>query len=460
MLLTNDQSIIALCTPRGSGALALLRISGNGVYETIEKMVSLSSGKSLLTCLTHTIHHGHVIDPDKGDVIDEVLFSVMRGPRTFTGEDTIEVSCHNNQFIIDKIIASARACGVRLAQPGEFSRRAVLNGKMDVVQAEAINDVIHAQSEQALKASLGQLRGSLSYFAGQLEHELTKLLGIVEASFEFLDEEQRDVNFDEIITSRLALLEKDLKKTIDSFAVQQQIKDGVRIALIGSVNAGKSTLFNALLDKDRAIVTNIEGTTRDSIEAGLYRNGIFWTLIDTAGLRSTGDVIEKQGISRSLDEAEKADILVVVVDASQQLDATMLSSYQDILKKHSGKSIIVANKIDSISDYSCPLSTDVIEVSAKNKRGLDRVIGTIENKVQNIFSKCTSPFLLNKRQHSLLCDVASKLDVVQKQCAETLAHELMAHHLRECLELLAQLTGKNVTEKVFDSVFNDFCVGK
>lgn len=424
-------------------------------------MVKLSSGKSLAACATHTIHHGNVINVDSCNIIDEVLFLVMHGPRTFTGEDTVEISCHNNQFIIDNIIAVARACGVRLAQPGEFSRRAVLNGKMDVVQAEAINDVIHAHSQQALKASLSQLQGSLSHFAGQLEHELIKFLGIVEASFEFLDEEQRDINFDEIITSRLASLQENLKITIETFAIQQQIKEGVRIVIIGSVNAGKSTLFNALLNKDRAIVTNIEGTTRDSIEAGLYRKGIFWTLIDTAGLRSTDDVIEKKGVDRSWDEAAKADIIVLVVDASKHLDENQILTYKEIIKRYRDNVIVVANKIDMVSQYACPLNEcDVLEISAENKAGLERVVKAVEDKIQTIFAKHTSPFLLNKRQHTLLCDIASKLDVVKYQCDESLAHELMAHHLRECLELLVELTGKNVTEKVFDSVFNDFCVGK
>jgi len=458
---SQDQPIIAVCTPRGSGALALLRISGADTFKVLEPMVRLSSENPLSLCTSHTIHHGYVVDSkNNGEKIDEVLFSVMYGPKTFTGEDTLEITCHNNEFIVQKIMSHAHKLGVRLAQPGEFSRRAVLNGKMDVMQAEAINDVISARSEHALKASLGQLSGTLSSFVVKAEHELTKLLGIVEASFEFLDEEQRDVGFDDMIVDRLKNFEEKLHSILDTFKLQQQIKDGVRVALVGSVNAGKSTLFNALLNKDRAIVTDIEGTTRDSIEAGIYRNGMFITFVDTAGLRSTDDTIEQQGIDRSWSQAAQADVVIIVVDASKKLTKSQLEDYTKLLQQYPDKTVMVANKIDSVSSYRCPLSDKFISVSAHNKTGLSELMAALDQKVEKLFSSCTSPFLLNTRQHALLSDVATKLEQIRINSSESLSHELVAHHLRECLETLGQLTGKTIQENVFDSIFNDFCVGK
>jgi len=456
----DERPIIALCTPRGSGAIALLRLSGAGVFECAKSMVRLLSGKQLSSCTSHTIHHGFVIDPSCGDVIDEVLFLLMRAPKTFTGDDTLEITCHNNPFVIDRIIEAARTCGVFIAGPGEFSKRAVLNGKLDMMQAEALNDVIHSQSQQALRVSMNQLQGSLSSCVHAIEQDLVALLGIVEASFEFLDEEQRDLDFDALILKRLNAVHTKIKTILDEFPRQQLLKEGVRVALLGLVNAGKSTLFNALLKKDRAIVTTIEGTTRDSIEAGIYRNGMAWTLVDTAGLRKTENIIEQHGIARSWQEGERADIVVIVFDASIKLGGQLLTWYEKLIKRYHEKCVIVANKIDKGTlDNLCDFGARH-KKNAHTRMGVADLEKHIEEKISTLFSSLSSPFLLTKRQHTLLCEVEMCLQKVLQQKANGMAHELMAHHLKDALERLSELTGKNIQEKMFEEVFKTFCVGK
>src|SRR5579863_4648796 len=313
---SSNETIIAQCTPQGTGAIALLRLSGDNTFAIADAISKLPGNKIISALPTHTIHYGWVIDKN-GTHIDQVLFLLMRSPHTFTGDDTVEITCHNNPFIIQSIIQAALATGARLAQEGEFSRRAVHNNKIDIIQAEAINDLIHANTQLTLKQSLSQLEGSFSHWITNIEKQLIKALALSDASFEFLDEENMEFStqIKEIIDAVLTTI-TNLKNT---FNQQQQIRNGIRIAIIGSVNAGKSSLFNALLNQERAIVTNIAGTTRDAIEAGLYKNGNYWTLIDTAGLRTTDDIVEQLGISRSHEEAHKADIILLVFDGSQQL---------------------------------------------------------------------------------------------------------------------------------------------
>ncbi|PKN03284.1 tRNA uridine-5-carboxymethylaminomethyl(34) synthesis GTPase MnmE, partial [Candidatus Dependentiae bacterium HGW-Dependentiae-1] len=287
----NTDAIVALCTPQGSGALALLRISGDNAVEIATNMSALASGQTLIELPTHTIHFGSVVD-NAGTTIDQVLFLLMRAPKTFTGHDTVEITCHNNPFIIDSIIQQALTHGARLAQPGEFTKQAVLNNKVDLVQAEALNELIHANTQIGLKKALAQLEGTLSAELAMIEKLLLKALTLSEASFEFLDDE---TVFDEQIIQCVNSVCSVITTLKTQFDQQQQIRQGLRIAIIGSVNAGKSSLLNALLKKERAIVTPIAGTTRDTVEAGIYRHGTYLTLVDTAGLRVTDDSIEQEG---------------------------------------------------------------------------------------------------------------------------------------------------------------------
>ncbi|MCX5924934.1 MAG: tRNA uridine-5-carboxymethylaminomethyl(34) synthesis GTPase MnmE [Candidatus Dependentiae bacterium] len=473
-LVHDQEAIVAQCTPQGSGALALVRISGINAVTVAARISVLASGQSLLDLPTHTIHYGSVIEPDRS-CIDNVLFFLMRGPKTFTGQDTVEITCHNNPFIIEKIIEVAIGSGARLAHNGEFSYRAVLNEKIDIVQAEGINELIHANTQMGLKQALSQVNGSFSQWINDLEKKLIKALAFCEASFEFIDEEMAfDTQIKEIISDVLASIET-IKLTFDK---QKHIRQGVRIAIIGSVNVGKSSLFNAFLHQKRAIVTSIPGTTRDVIEAGLYRDGNYWTLIDTAGLRETEDVIEQEGIERSFEQAELADIIMLVFDASRVLTAQEESVYKKIYEQYTSKIISVRTKIDVLSEHDIKRDnvndsnyfdiyhgknsffTHACGVSSKTGEGMSRLEAAISHYIAELFASSNSPFLLNKRHFNILLSLEKELHHIQESCAATIQYELISYHLNDALAHLAELTGKSISEQGMDAVFREFCVGK
>jgi len=455
---SSNETIIAQCTPQGTGAIALLRLSGDNAFQVADNISKLPSNKTICALPTHTIHYGWVVDTN-GTHIDQVLFLLMRAPHTFTGDDTVEITCHNNPFIIQNIIQTALTAGARLAQEGEFSRRAVSNNKIDIIQAEAINDLIHANTQLTLKQSLSQLQGSFSHWVITIEKQLIKALALSDASFEFLDEENMEfsIQITEIIDAVRATI-TNLKST---FNQQQQIRNGIRIAIIGSVNAGKSSLFNALLNQERAIVTNIAGTTRDAIEAGLYKDGNYWTLIDTAGLRTTDDIVEQLGISRSHEEAHKADIIMLVFDGSQQLSDAETAVYQNMLDTYADKIIIVTNKADlPQADNSIITHRSVYPVCTTDKNSISTLESAIQNKITSLFASIGSPFLLNQRHYNNLLSLETKLMTTKELLNDRPSYELVSYHLQDALTTLSELTGKTITEAGMDAVFREFCVGK
>lgn len=434
-------SIVARCTPQGSGALALIRISGSEAIAIADRCARLADGKQLREHATHTIHYGQCVDA-ASQLLDQVLFLLMRAPRTFTGEDTVEITCHNNQFIIEAVIAALLQAGARLAQPGEFTRRAYGNGKIDLIQAEAIDELVHAQSEHALKKSLAQLSGTFSHYIATFEQQLVKAIAWCEASFEFLDE---GGDFVAEIKEQLMALRTEMTSLLQSYLSQRIMRQGVRVALIGSVNAGKSSLFNALLKHKRAIVSPQAGTTRDVIEASLVLQGHTVTFVDTAGLRLTHDTIEQEGIERSYAEAAQADIILLVFDASRTLTEPEQEIYDTLAAQYGGKVIRVMNKSDTLS--------------ALTGQGIAELESTLVSKMSEIFASA-SPFLLNKRQHHLLQRVVQHLDDALAHCTAAPAYEILSLKLQQALVNLSELTGKSVSEAALDAVFKEFCVGK
>lgn len=451
-----EQSIIAQSTPSGKGAIALLRLSGVDAFKIADLCTLLPDQTLLSAKKTHTIHYGWIVD-EQDNKIDQVLFLVMFGPHTFTGENVLEITCHNNPFIVEMILQQAIRHGARLAQPGEFTRRAFENKKIDLVQAEAINELLCAQTELALKKSLAQLEGSMSHWIVQIEQRLLKAYAWSEASFEFLDDEG---DFGHTIKQQLEIVRDMVVQTKKTFDVQQQIRQGFRIALIGSVNAGKSSLFNRLLQQERSIVTDIAGTTRDTVEAGLYRNGNYWTLIDTAGLRQTEDVIEQAGIQRSFDEAHKADIIVLALDGSRQMTPEEKSVYENLLARHAQKIVLVATKADRISVDLGSTFKNALALSSATGFNCNRLEQEIELKISNLLQKSDAPFLINKRQYSLLLILEQQLSTVISMLEGTIQYELVSYHLREMLEQVSALSGKTISEAAMDKVFKEFCVGK
>lgn len=455
-MIFNEQTIIAQCTPQGNGAIALIRLSGAQAIEIVSKFSALPGKQVLVDKPTHTVHYGHILDQDQ-ELVDQVMFIIMHAPRTFTGEQVVEITCHNNPFIIEKIIGLGISHGARLAQKGEFAQRAFLNDKIDLMQAEAINSLIHAHTEQALKKSLAQLEGHLSHWTENIEKGLLKCIAWCEASFEFIDEE---IDFAPQIKFELETILQTITQAQQSNNIQQQIKEGIRVAIIGSVNAGKSSLFNALLKKERAIVTPIAGTTRDVIEAGIYTSQHYMTLVDTAGLRKTQDQIENLGIERSLQQANLADIILLTFDSSREITPAELAVYSQIFEQFKAKIILVANKTDLPNLLKLPVEfQNIISVSSNSHLGLQDLENQIQIKINQILSQDTAPFLLNQRQFKVLTSVAMMCQEVIKKltCPE---FELISLHLNETLQLLSNLSGKTVTENSFETIFREFCVGK
>lgn len=455
----SNSTIIAQCTPVGSGAIALIRLSGKDCFDIVGKFSKFSGSKSVFDFDSHTVNFGYVVSGE--NVVDQVMFIVMRAPRTFTGENVVEITCHNNQFIVEDIINLAISFGARLAQPGEFAKRAFLNNKIDLVQAESINELIHASNQLALKQSLSQLEGSFSSWVSKIESKFVHCLALSEASFEFLDDE---MEFKDQILEILNQIQDSILEIKNSYSNKQNIREGVRIAILGSVNAGKSSLFNSLIKKDRAIVTNIAGTTRDVIEAGVYTSDSYLTLVDTAGIRSTDDIIEKEGISRSFKEAEKSDIVLLVLDSSRELLKDERIFYEDLFNKYNQKVVVVFNKIDSLSDdFESNIFGDFkkLEVSTINGQGLNLLNNAIEKKIKDLLASNQTSFLLNKRHYSLLMSVLEKLDsMIKITRSKNVEYEILSIHIKDALENLSELTGKTISEMGMDAVFKEFCVGK
>jgi tRNA modification GTPase len=452
----DEQTIIAQCTPKGSGAIALLRISGIRAIELASSISELPGSKKLQDMATHTIHFGYVIN-QQGIHIDQVLFLLMHGPKTFTGQDTVEITCHNNPFIVADIVKSAVEAGARIAENGEFTRRAVLNNKIDLLQAEAVNELIHANTTRALKHSMSQLEGSLSSWLVDIENLLLNALALTDASFEFLDDE---ISFGSQIQEIINTLHTKIKTLINSCDKQEQIRNGIRIAILGTVNAGKSSLFNSLLAQDRAIVTDIPGTTRDTIEAGLYKDGNYLTIIDTAGIRQTNDIIENQGIERSLKEAIKADIILLVLDASRSITQEEQTFYKQCIDNHSNKIILVRNKVDSALDKNLIFGHTCIDCSCKTKQNIDTIKHAIATKITALFDSIDAPFLLNERHAHLLGTLDQKLVIIESMAQEPIQYELLSEHIKDALSCISELTGKTISTQAMDKIFSQFCVGK
>jgi tRNA modification GTPase len=456
-------AIVACCTAREGigGAIAMVRVSGPDAITIVDACAQLTN-KKLIDQPSHTIHHGFFIDHDR-QVVDEVLFQIMLAPRTFTGENIVEITCHNNAFIIDQIISLIVARGARLAERGEFTRQAVCNKKIDLVQAEAIHDLICATNALSVKASLAQLAGSMSYELATIEQQLIAAIAWCEASFEFIDEVS--IFSDQIKDKVSAVLEHiaSIRRVYDARYLQ---RDGFRIALLGAVNAGKSSLFNALIGKERAIVAPIAGTTRDTIEARVMRQGMTWTLIDTAGLRDTTDSIERAGIERSWNEAQEADVLLLVLDRSQVDHGGNMHYYHQLLVDRKESIVVVYTKSDLLPVADVPellIQKDMqcVAVSAIAQKGIHELELAIADRLKKLTALQKTPYVVNQRQYELLLQLEQQLKVVLcffDQAA--IPYELVSLHVQQAVEKLGEISGKTVSDAALDRVFKSFCIGK
>lgn len=461
MTLNNDV-IVAQATPNGRGALGIIRASGQDVFKIVDNFSNLSRKCKLSEVPANTISHGRIFD--QSELVDEVMFLVFHNPRSFTGENSLEITYHNNPLIAQHIITLFCKFGARIAEAGEFSKRAFENDKMDLCQTEAIGEIIAAQTQVALQASLSQLQGTLSFFLENIIKQVLELTAMMEASFEFAEEEQMDLDFNELLNSKLKSIESEISKLEWAHDEQSKIREGVRIAFIGPSNAGKSTLFNALLKKQRALVSDIAGTTRDMLEAQLCKKSGLWTLIDTAGVRDTQDVLEQMGIDKSRNEIEQADIILFVLDSSVPLKTEDLNFFQSIQEKHAGKTLLLLNKQDlephNTFDKLATIGEN-LKISGNCEKGLIYLEKAIESRVEKIFSESNaSPFVLTQRQKLLVQQLASEIRGVRGQFNSEVPQEITVLKLKAILETIGSFTGKSLSEEVLGTIFSTFCIGK
>ncbi len=457
-----EDVIVASCAPPGRGALGIIRVSGPGSVDLVDRCSSLFGvgGKKLADFRTHTIHYGQVLDGRR--VVDQVMFLLTLAPRTFTGQDTVEITCHGNPLIVDQILRVLIKNGARLANPGEFSQRAFLNGKIDLIQAEAIHELVMATTTFGLEQSMRKLRAGLSSCIRELEELAIDLISLLEASFEFLEEEERDVGFQDLIEEKFNILLDKSRALKQSCQDASRIAEGIRIVILGVPNAGKSTLFNSILGQDRAIVSDVAGTTRDSISCLITREGQLWSLVDTAGIRETSDKIEQEGVNRALDQACLADVIIFLLDPTCD-SGPQLKLLNKLKKDFSYKIITVLSKADlnlcGGTKTFGQVSIDVV-VSAKMGTGIDKIQNLVAAKIQDIFSGYSSNFTLTSRQRMVVEQFFSYLESFQSKLARKTPNELLAIDLREAVTALSALTGRQIQDKMLLQVFSNFCIGK
>lgn len=460
----NSDTIVAIATPPGEGAIGIIRLSGS---QAITIAASMFTGKDLRLQPSHTLHFGKITDDST--VIDEVVVSLYKNPRSYTGEDVVEISCHGSSYVLQQVVALCVQRGARLAQAGEFTMRAFLAGKLDLTQAEAVADLIASNSSSAHKAAMHNLRGGFSHDLSAMREQLIQFAALIELELDF---SQEDVEFADR-TQFYALIARITEATtqlLQSFALGNAIKNGVSVAIAGKPNAGKSTLLNALLNEERAIVSDIPGTTRDTIEELLNINGVFFRLIDTAGIRQhTTDAIEQQGIARSRDAMSKADIVVYLFDVAAWLisdyERTDLLQQTEELQRAGIKHLLVGNKTD-IADIALAATAfkdtheDVLLLSARNKENIQLLKQELYNRVIGGNIQHEGTIVTNARHYTALQQLLSAITDVKNGLDANLPGDLLSLDIRRCLHYLGDITGEVTTEDKLDYIFSKFCIGK
>lgn len=444
-----NETIAAIATPPGEGGLAVIRISGPKAFEVAEKIFKPARASKIKEALSHTIHYGWIVQEDRR--IDEVLLSIFRAPRTFTGEDTIEISCHGGMLPARMVLDTALSAGGRLAQPGEFTRRAFLNGRIDLTQAEAVIDLIHSRTELALRAANHQLAGHLSARINSLRDELMKILAHVEAHIDFPDEDIAPDTRDQL-TSKLRQSLAFIARLMVTHEEGQILRQGIRVAIVGKPNVGKSSLLNQLLGRDRAIVSPIPGTTRDTIEETANIRGIPVVFIDTAGLRDSGDVIEIEGMRRSRESLERADLILHVLDQSEPLS-------DDLGFTAKRPRLLILNKSDLEKRLNIPDQT--ISISCATGAGVEDLKDAIQKMfLHGLASTENYEVMINSRHADALSRANSGIVNTIEALESNASIELAAMDLRLAVNAIGEIVGKTTTEDLLDAIFSQFCLGK
>lgn len=448
-----DDTIVAIATPLGEGGLGVVRLSGPQAFPIADQL--FQSSNKLQKANSHTLHHGWITE--KKQTIDEAVAACFRAPHSYTGEDVVEISCHGSPAVLKTVVRLAEGKGARPAHPGEFTQRAFLNGKMDLLQAEAVAELIHAKSEKARSAATEQLRGAFSQQIKSIRDPLVELLAHLEAHLDFVDDEIPGVSWKNVSATIKSIQEK-AESFIALGAKGRWLREGIRVAIAGKPNVGKSSLFNALLSLDRAIVTDIPGTTRDILEERVDWAGYPFVLLDTAGLRETMDPVELLGTSRARDAHAAADIVLIVLDGSVKLS----SDDQKIMDALNNKPVVVAlNKSDQgqtvePSQFSFP----AVPTSVVKNQGLSELKAALIGMVAKNSAESESQFLTNERHVQHLTRYQNHLSSVLSAIEKRHPTEAIALDLRQALLEVGHITGENTSEDVLNSIFRQFCIGK
>jgi tRNA modification GTPase len=457
------ETIAAISTPPGTGAIGIVRITGADAFSITQKIYRGSI--DIEEARSHSVEFGKIIDPENKEIVDLVLVNIMRGPKTYTGFDTIEINCHGGLLTPNKILNLVLKNGARLADPGEFTKLAYINGKIDLVQVEAVADIIHAKTEAARRSSLNQFMGSLTNEIKKIREELLQLSTLLELDIDFGEEHLIEVDIENIII-KINSIETQIKNLLATYTIGHLIREGAKISIVGKPNVGKSSLLNALLLKERAIVSETPGTTRDFIEESIDLNGIPFTFIDTAGLRHTDDHIEKIGMDNTRELIRKSDLVLMIIDGSKPLDTDDHKIIKTILEYHqydpSKKMMFVKNKTD-MGDYpeSNPQFDEfiIVPVSAKYNIGLDELRKNISLIFENNISY-ESPIITKTRHKFALEKSLDFLNSAKKSISEQNSFEFVTFDIRNCIQSLNEIIGSITSEDVLNSIFSSFCIGK
>lgn len=452
LLSQNEDTIAALATPPGVGAISIIRISGPNSFDAIDY---LFRGKNKIAdCASHTIHYGKILD-NNNEVIDDILISVFRAPNSYTGEDSVEISTHGSHLIVQKIILLLTERGVRLAEPGEFTKRAFLNGKIDLAQAEAVADVINSRTEASLRGARNQLDGLLSQKVDSLREMLVNTSSLIELELDFAEEDIQFLSLIEV-ENKINTIENEIDSLLATYSFGRIIKDGINVALVGKPNVGKSSLLNYLLKEARAIVSEIPGTTRDIIREEVTIEGILFTLIDTAGIRATEDEVEREGVFRSRRAVKEADVVLFMNDIYTEFSIDL---YNELLEITSEERIVtVLNKVDI--EHKNKFNFDV-EISAKTGEGIELLFRKLKEKAIGSKSYTEKTAIVsNLRHYNSLKKAKENLISAKQSISLKLTGEFISVDLRNAENSLGEIIGKITSEEILNNIFSKFCIGK
>lgn len=454
-------TIAAIATPVGEGGISIIRVSGDKALYIVNSIFKGMNNKDVIDMKSHTMRYGYIIDKDSKETIDEVLISYMKGPKSFTAEDTVEINCHGGVISTNLVLEQVIKAGARIAAPGEFTKRAFLNGRIDLSQAEAIMDIITAKTELSMKSALNAAEGRLSKQIKEVRNRLLAIIAHIEATVDFPEDDLEEITTEKVKVD-IENIVNEITSLLDTATEGKIIRDGLEVVIAGKPNVGKSSLLNALLMENRAIVTEVAGTTRDVIEEYINLEGIPVKIVDTAGIRDTEDVVEKIGIEKSRSKIDTSDLIILMLDLSRQLDEEDLEIIEYIKDK---KYVILLNKLDKerVLDYDKLSNLDskyIIEISALNGLGIDKLKECIKDMFFKGEIAMQEVMITNSRHKEALIRAKERCVAAFSTLNIGLAIDLASIDVRSAWSHLGEITGETVEEDILDKIFSEFCIGK